>query len=267
MAKPRKSSARKSSRLQTPQIARSKRAKEGSLQPPRIVFANVSPHSVGGVSMFDAGAQINSQTVANFTSEPDIMARAVARLQEVGFQVLQVTESTINIAGPPKLYERAFGSPIIVKQKEVIKEGAREDLAEFLDSPSSELPGLMSVRGTEFEQLIEGVAIEEPRYYMAANMFPPSAKYWHLDVPGDVSLACNADRAHRGLITGKDVKVAMVDSGWFRHPFFVERGYRVSAVTLGPGAANPMTARAGTARASRPISFRRRPIPGCFRSR
>ena len=31
----------------------------------------------------------------------------------------------------------------------------------------------------------------------------------------------------------------MCDSGWFKHPYFVGRGYNVTAVTLGPGATLP----------------------------
>jgi hypothetical protein len=49
----------------------------------------------------------------------------------------------------------------------------------------------------------------------------------------------NADKAHRGGITGRGVKVVMTDTGWFRHPYFVGRGYRSSPVVLGPSAANP----------------------------
>ena len=93
--------------------------------------------------------------------------------------------------------------------------------------------------------LIEGVALEEPRYFMATSMFPPLKSYWHLDVPAGVSLGCNADKAHRGGITGKGIKVAMVDSGHFKHPFFTGRGYRVAPVTLGPAAANPLADESG----------------------
>src|SRR5262249_17923955 len=85
-----------------------------------------------------------------------------------------------------------------------------------------------------------GVAIEVPRYFMAPSMFAPLKKYWHLRLPGDVSLADNADRAHRAGITGKGVKVAMVDTGWFKHPYFVGGGYNVGPVVLGPAAAEPL---------------------------
>ena len=90
---------------------------------------------------------------------------------------------------------------------------------------------------TPFADVLEGVAIEEPRYFHQ-NIFAPPKAYWHLDVPGGVSLGVNADRAHRGGITGRGVKVVMADTGWFSHPYFPARGYRSSPVVLGPAAAN-----------------------------
>ena len=47
-----------------------------------------------------------------------------------------------------------------------------KNVAEFMECHNSETPGLISVRGTDFEDVIEGVALEEPRYYMAANPVP-----------------------------------------------------------------------------------------------
>ena len=104
---------------------------------------------------------------------------------------------------------------------------------------------MIETGGTIFENCIEGIALEEPRYYMATSMFPPLKNYWHLDVPAGVSLGCNADKAHRTGITGKGVKVAMVDSGHYKHPFFVGRGYNVAPVVLGPAAANPLKDESG----------------------
>ena len=206
---------------------------------PERIFAQVSPRSVGGISLFDAGERITAETVLNFFSEQNIINTAVTRLQQAGFEVLQVTRTTINIAGSQATYDRAFNAQLYEEERPVIKPGAAEATATFIDSPTADLPGLISMQGTPFADILEGVAIEEPRYYMQ-NMFPPSVRYWHLDVPADVSLGCNADRAHRTGITGKDIKVAMVDSGHFRHPFFINRGYRVKPVVLEPAASNPL---------------------------
>ena len=195
--------------------------------------------------MFDAGDKIVSDNVSSFFSESSVTHSAVGLLQEAGMKILQVTPSVINFSGSPKQFKEAFETDIVVEQREVIKEEAKEDLAEFLECPETDMPGYVSTRGTAFHDVLEGVALEEPRYFMSASSFAPTKEYWHLRVPGDVSLGCNADRAHRTAVTGKGVKVAMVDSGWFKHPFFVNRGYRAAPVVLGPGASNPLKDESG----------------------
>jgi hypothetical protein len=237
MATPKRSSAKRSAKKpakkrETPTI-------------PRRIFANVSPRSLGGVSLFEAGPQITASTVPNFFSEPEVINRAAVRLQEAGFEILQITQSTINIAGSASLYNQAFNTTIVAEERPVIKPQEGETTATFLDTRETEIPGLIRTTGTAFEDLIEGVALEEPRYFMAPSAFPPLKEYWHLDVPAGVSLGCNADRAHRSGITGLGIKVAMVDSGWYKHPFFVRRGYRAAPVVLGPAAANPLKDESG----------------------
>ena len=218
--------------------ARKRPTRKSSDFPDRI-FAIASPCSVGRVSMFEADAQIRRETVGNFESSEDVVQRAADLLQDAGFDVLQANNVMINIAGSRTTYERAFRTKLIAEERPTIKEQGRTDSATFLDSPDTPISGLISTKGTHFESFIEGVALEEPRYLMQLPFAPP-ARYWHLDVPGDVSLGCNADLAHRDGITGRGIRVAMVDTGWFRHPFFVQRGYRATAVTLGPGTANPL---------------------------
>jgi hypothetical protein len=217
----------------------------GDVKIPEKLFANASPYSVGGVSLFEAGAQINSDTVANFMSEEKLVASAVEKLRLAGFEVLQVSDISINIAGPIPLYEKAFNCTIGYEERPVIKPGAVEDTATFWEPTKTEMLGYITTKGTAFADVLEGVAIEEPRYWMAPSAFPPPVCYWHLDVPGDVALGVNAEAAHRGGITGSNIKVAMCDSGHYRHPFFVNRGYRVAPVVLGPGTANPLADESG----------------------
>ena len=206
---------------------------------PDVVYAQASPRSLGGVSLFDEGARIDAATVEGFTCDEDLVRTAARRLRDAGFAVLQESPVTINIAGPPERYQEAFGARLVTEERPVLKGGAREDTATFVEAPETELPGLIDVTGSRFGDVLEGVAIEEPRY-PHQSPFPPTRAYWHLDVPGDVSLGCEADRAHRAGVTGRDVTVVMTDTGWFAHPYFAQRGYRASVV-LGPGAADPET--------------------------
>ena len=240
-----KKSASKKSARPTKVVKKTAVKKKTASEMPKVIYANASTLSVGGVSMFDAGNRINAETVANFDSEAEVTARAVNRLRDAGFQILQVSPATINIAGSQETYERAFNTKLIAEERPVIKPGQVHDTGTFIDCPETEMSGLIATTSSTMGDLIEGVAIEEPRYPMAASMFAPHKAYWHLDVPAGVSLACNADRAHRSGITGKGIKVAMVDSGWFKHPYFINRGYRAAPVILGPGAANPLADESG----------------------
>jgi subtilisin family serine protease len=214
---------------------------------PELIYAQASPKSVGGVSMFEAHHQINSDTIENFVSEGSRTEAAIELLQRAGFQVLQVTDFTINIAGTRDTYELAFSTPLTVQSRPTIKNDGEEGLAEFIDSPRTDLPGLISTEGTAFAELLEGVAIEEKRYFQSPPppFNPLLQPYWHLHPPGDLSAALNADRAHRGALTGRGVKVAMVDTGWYRHPYFTIRGYNAADAILGPGAASPLTDESG----------------------
>ena len=206
---------------------------------PRRIFANASPRSVGGVSMFEPGVLAEAETVGNFVSDPDVVTRAVHLLADAGFEVLHANELMINIAGTKRQYESVFGTTLVAEERTTIKQQGMKEKATFFDSADTEVQGLISTGGTRFEEILEGVAIEEPVYLATPAMFPPPVDYFHLDVPADVSVGCNADKAHRGGITGSGVTVAMVDTGWQTHPWFTDRGYRVDPVVLGPGTANP----------------------------
>ncbi|HEX2079806.1 MAG TPA: S8 family serine peptidase [Longimicrobium sp.] len=212
---------------------------------PRRIFAVASPHSLGGTPMFQGSAGIMSHSVHAFASPSDLVMSAAARLAGAGFEVLQITPFTINFAGPPEMFERAFNTRLVVRDEPVIKPREGLTVGQFLDDPSTPLRGHIRTEGTAFADVLEGVALEEKRYEMQPSPFAPPTGYFLLRVPGDVSAACNADRVHRMGITGRGVRVAMVDSGWYAHPYFEQRGYRAAPVVLGPGAVNPFTDESG----------------------
>ena len=221
---------------------RSTKRSEAPRQPgeraPAVLYAQASPRSVGGVSLFDYAPPMTQEVVPAFASEEATVASAVVRLRSAGFEVLQVSPVTINIAGPPSLYEQVFSTTLVTEERPVVKQGGREDTATFYDTTDTETAGLIDPSRSSLADVLEGVAIEEPVYFHAPDALAPLEGYHHLRVPGDVSLACNADKAHRGGTTGRNIKLVMVDSGWEPHPYFVQRGYRYSPTILGPAAAN-----------------------------
>lgn len=217
-----------------------KKTKSEAVVPDRI-FAQVSPKSIGGRSMFEAGELATFQNVQNYLSEKEVTRRAVEDLRNAGFEILMVTNFTINIAGSPEVYEKAFGQKIHAVEVESMKTGPEKDSVTFLDTTANDVLGLIEPRSGKLANYIEGVAIETPYYCFAPKSLPPQKSYWHLNVPADVSLGCNSERAHRGGTTGKGIHVAMVDTGFYRHPFYADRGYKVNQTVLAPGTTNPAT--------------------------
>jgi len=204
---------------------------------PDLLFAQVSPRSIGGRSLFDFGQPVSSADVDQFVSEDHIYQRAIGDLRAAGFDVLYVGDCTISIAGAPKLYEDVFGANLFSSEMPAYKRG-KETTTTTWDSRTSDLPGHIDTSKSSLSSSIEGIALEHPVQYHAEDAFGPRKSYWHLVVPGDVSLGANADRAHRLGYTGRNVSVMMADSGWYRHPYFVQRGYRSAPVVLGPVTSN-----------------------------
>lgn len=201
---------------------------------PDRVFAHASPHSLGGKSLFDSQGRISTKSVGSYASLPQLVRAAWQQLKRAGFEILQVTPVSINFAGPPDLFEKSFRTKIVEKEVEV-RNGITST---HLDSPDTDRLGLIATAGTPYAAFLEGVALEAPRVLFAESPTPPSPDYYHLNVPTDIANATNATPVHASGITGLGVRVAMVDSGWYRHAYFQSMGYNVASVILSPGAAD-----------------------------
>lgn len=204
------------------------------------IIAVVSPRSIGGVSLFEAPMPITAHNVREFHSEASDIAAASNELRKLGFSVLQEGLATISIGGSRKLFEDVFGVRLRKQKTEVMK-GQEVD---FFAAPGEPAEQLLQAPG-ELSDLIEGVALSVPPiYYQSPSPLPPIAPpdpeaYRYLFVPDEVGLLLNATRVHRQWATGKGVKVAMCDTGFYKHPFYNWHGYRVSSTVLGPGATDP----------------------------
>ena len=212
-------------------------ARDEPMVPP-VVYAEASVRSVGGTSLFSEGASVTRETVPDFHSEPGLVEAAVARLRDAGFGVLQAGWTTVTIAAPAGLYEEVFGTRVVAEERETLKYHGRAGTATYLECPDTEVSGLIDPSGSPLLETIEGVALNEP-VYPQASASPPSPGYHHLGVPGDVASGLGADEAHGAGFTGRGVRVVMVDTGWYRHPFFDRHGYAAVPAVLGPAATDP----------------------------
>jgi hypothetical protein len=203
---------------------------------PEVVYAQAVPWPPDGRTSLFALDEVNTTNVLRVTVDDDRQAATARRLRAGGFTVLQVSDTSINIAGPPSLYERVFGCELRAERRPQRASDGAEGEATFVDCADAELPGLIGSLDGGLDEHLAGVAIEQPRVLFAGPV-APKRPGWHLS-PSDLAVALNAERVHRMGVTGWGVSVALLDTGFEPHAFFTRRGYRVDPVVLAPGTAN-----------------------------
>ena len=187
--------------------------------------------------------ELTIDTLERNTPDERTMAGVAKHLQTLGFSVFVDDASTsVSAEGPIELFERAFQTGLR-KRERTLKTASREHTFEFFDTrKDAPEPNVSGVPGALF------ASIQRPPIYFQSPL-PPPVKYFHLAVPGDVALLTNASATHRqktatgDRATGAGVRVAMLDTGFFMHPYHVRHGYRLTPVlaadAIGPPDLDP----------------------------
>jgi serine protease AprX len=210
---------------------------------PAKLYAEAVVRSASGESLLRTNQLITCDNVDLFHALPEDLATAKAGLEAAGFEVLNVGQSSINIAAPPAVYEQALGTSLEVIERPVMKDIGQRGMADFINSVDPAPLGEIDVSNTKFQTLLDGIAINEPAYFLQQAIpraTPPSTSTRYLQVPHDLAIELGATQAHRQGVTGKGVKVVIVDTGCYAdHPFFKANNYNLNVV-LGPGSTNSM---------------------------
>ena len=185
-----------------------------------------------------SGAEL-SQMIQELTldqidrSQPDdrTLQEVAMSLQQAGFRVFTSDSTTsVSAEGPYGLFEKVFDTKLR-KRERTLKAASQESTFEFFDTMDdgpepvpSNIPGAIYA------------AIQRPPVFFAPSALPPPVSYFHLRVPGDVAGLTKAALAHRRSLssgdraTGNGVRIAMLDTGFFVHPYYTMHGYRLNPV-------------------------------------
>lgn len=199
------------------------------------------PRSGGGLQ--EMAGELTIDTLERSCPDERTIASVAKHLQTLGFSVFVDDASTsVSAEGPIELFEKAFQTGLR-KRERTLKTASRVHTFEFFDTrKDAPEPNVTGVPGAIF------ASIQRPPIFMQSPL-PPPVKYFHLAVPGDVALLTNASATHRRTTpagdraTGAGVRVAMLDTGFFMHPYHVRHGYRLNPVlaadAVGPATVDP----------------------------
>ncbi len=208
---------------------------------PSKIYAEAIVRSPLGASLLSEGTPLTPGAIAQYYGDRRTLDCACDRLTAAGFDVLQAGNLSISIAAPADRYEQVFQTTLRSVERPVIKERARETTASFIDAVDSQQFGKIDTENSPLAEFLDGIAISEPVYYLGyphPSPTPPRVRQTYLQVPEDLAQALNAQSLHQQGICGQGTHVVMVDTGWYRHPYFAQHDYQVQ-VLLAPGSDSP----------------------------
>lgn len=212
----------------------------------RIALTFKRPGDQAGPTKF--GARMSSASVAAFAPDPLEAELALAELGRRGFEIISRGALTASLRATRAQFEAVFGTKLVPHRIDPVHPA---QFNAFYFPP----PGAPWNPDPAVASLIDDAYIQWPHLYMARkprkpprpaprrgpSATAPQVNYHHLNVPVDVARLLNATRAHHAGITGRGVRVAMIDSGFAHdHPYFAANSYR-SSVVLAAKANNRLT--------------------------
>lgn len=197
--------------------------------PNYINFEVVVTPEKGNKSVFDKNAFPSVSNLDLYTPPMNKNIEVAQKLQRNGIEVHHIGEFSISAACDKDKFEAFFGT-VIKKVKMPSAANVPADYEMYAPDKSSpwELPKVDSL-----DTLIAGAYVQhDPILFADERPLPPMwADKFRLRVPVDIAQLLQASSVHKRGFTGKGVKVAMVDTGFYRHPYFIEQGYNFLAVT------------------------------------
>jgi subtilisin family serine protease len=164
-------------------------------------------------------------TARAFAPEPGRAEAALGAAVRLGIQGVVSPRHAIDGTIPASEFEKTFGCSLVEVQQPSPSSKRAGLLAEApskLHKPTGEL----QVPAALADQIAFAYVPTPPQFY---QFMPPSASVYHLRLE-DVARALRGYRCHRFGWTGKNVRIAMADTGFAPLPFFEDYGFDIQRI-------------------------------------
>jgi len=195
----------------------------------QVSFEVVVTPEEGQKSVFDEDAFLTVKNLDNYRPSDDKNVEVARKLQKNKITVHHIGEFSISASCSRSKFESFFGTKIS-RHRLPAKAKAPKDYV--IEAPGKKDPWKLPKKDG-LDLLIDRAYIQhDPIFFAGERSLPPfwSDKF-RLRVPVDVAQIMGADSVHRMGVTGDGVKVAMLDTGFYHHPYFIEEGYNFLAIT------------------------------------
>ena len=179
-------------------------------------------------SVFAKDVFLTSTNIDDYRPSRDKAVEVSHKLQNSGITVHHIGEFSISASCTKAKFDSFFGTKI---RTHSLPPKAKAPKGYVMNAPGKSDSWTLPKVGN-LNQLIDRAYIQHsPILFAGERTVPPHWKdKFRLRVPVDVAQILGASAVHRRTITGQGVKVAMVDTGFYGHPYFKEQGYNFLAV-------------------------------------
>lgn len=197
------------------------------------VTFTVAPKTRSGNAIQDLRGQIAGLSDADLDGvrpEDSACDRAVGRLESLGFRVLRRGRFGITAQGPAELVAEAMGTELQVmaqpggrRPRSVATMGVSD--AGLAPTPSHVYLAparSLNLRSRVSESIDHFVFTPPPIYFAPLSATPPTVHWHRVDEPAIRRLL----RVGAGAPTGQGVRAAIIDTGFYPHPYYAQHNVR-----------------------------------------
>lgn len=191
-----------------------------------------SPQSGAGID--EIREHLSVETVQRYSPSAKTKRVVADALASHGFRVfLDWPSPVVSAEGPRRLFEKVFNTSLIRRSMKI--RGRRGRTIEFFAPRERALPPDYTVIPGALH-----VSISMPPM-LAESTLPTVTAASTLRVPGDVAMLMGASATHRMMTptgqaaTGRGIKIGVIDTGFYPHPFYKRHGYRLTPAAISVG--------------------------------
>ncbi len=175
-------------------------------------------------------------------SDPAQFSEVAAQCATLNLKVLsQRPGRSVAVAGDRNVIEGLLSQSLVTTKRKMAVGRS------FLRATGYTIRKATTITESALQPLVSELAFPIRPHYWQPSAFPPRVSYYHLHVPQDIARLLGVQDAHAAGLTGQGVRVAMIDTGFYRaHPYYntplIHSGRTLNITThgvLGPPYSDP----------------------------
>jgi subtilisin family serine protease len=177
-------------------------------------------------------SDITPQMAKQYAPDPDRASDALRSAFNAGLEVKLTRHKSIEGKVSIEQFQQVFRAQLVEEEPPAPERGAY-----FRKGPVLTTREEIRVPD-DMQDTIAFAYIPTPPIFFQESLIPPAVSVYHLRL-NDVHRALGGSLCHRFGWTGQHVRVAMTDTGFANHPYFVSQGYTIERVST-PSTENPL---------------------------